>query len=145
MLTEIKLAGTAKASRSRQSCSVTTRCFPNGLSRRCGKKRTRGTLTGHRIPLEARGEVVDFARVWSDKTEAPNSRMLGRIGVGASKVLAVRNLVTMAAAAQQPPGFRASPTSGSEPPAAPLLHGSTSANLLPIVATRSVATPRLLI
>lgn len=42
-------------------------------------------MKGRWVPHETRDEVVDFVRRWSDKTELPQSRLVGWIGVGASK------------------------------------------------------------
>ena len=38
-------------------------------------------------PHDTRDEIVDFVRTWCDKTEVPNSRLRGWIGVGTSKFL----------------------------------------------------------
>ncbi|MFO0905777.1 MAG: integrase core domain-containing protein [Pirellulales bacterium] len=42
-------------------------------------------MKGRGASHETRDEVVDFVRRWSDKTELPQSRLVGWIGVGASK------------------------------------------------------------
>jgi hypothetical protein len=48
---------------------------------RAAKKRTWGALSNRWAPHETRDELVDFVRHWGEKSEIPNCRLLGWIGI----------------------------------------------------------------
>ena len=52
---------------------------------RATKKRAWGALTGRWVPHDTRDTVVDFVRVWSDKTEIAAERFVAWIGIARGK------------------------------------------------------------
>ena len=42
-------------------------------------------MTGAWVPHDARDQVVDFVRAWSDKTEIPSQRFIAWLGIAKSK------------------------------------------------------------
>jgi transposase-like protein len=49
------------------------------------KKSHWGPLRGRWVPHDARDEIVDYVRRWSERTELPGKTLVGWIGIGASK------------------------------------------------------------
>src|SRR5262249_8568607 len=62
-------------------------CRGGGGARR-HKKRAWGALSGRWVPHDLRDTVVDFVRVWSDKTEIAADRFVGWIGIARGKFFA---------------------------------------------------------
>ena len=52
------------------------------------KKRAWGALSGRWVPHDLRDTVVDFVRVWSDKTEIAADRFVAWIGIARGKFFA---------------------------------------------------------
>jgi len=50
------------------------------------KKKSWGTLKGAWVPHDTRDQVIDFVRAWSEKTEIPNRRFVGWLGIAKSKL-----------------------------------------------------------
>ena len=48
-------------------------------------KKSVGNLSGQWVPHDTRDEVVDFVRVWAEKTELPRERFMRWIGVAKGK------------------------------------------------------------